>query len=233
VTGSSKARLKSRKGVSSRVAILSAAVAILLVSALGAFEYVQLSDLQSQNRTLSSEASTYSSEVTNYDSSISELQAENQNYSAQLSAVNGSFSDLVQTWTSHVLKFETVDGDFFFKSAVLEDYLPNATMMWSGTTMGLGGTYVGTDNISLTLQTFLEADTSFNMSIDSFNVTNISNGTGDIGANLSFTGSSVTWGALAGTISANYVYLHQNGEWLISQEDWNFESFSTQYAQAG
>jgi hypothetical protein len=197
-------------GVSTRAAILAALLAVVLVSAIGVSEYIQVNDLQGQNRMLSSEALSYS---------------------AQLSAANGSSGNLAQTLISHVLKLQVVNGSFFFKSEILQDYLPNATMKWSGTTMGLGGTYVGTGNISLVFQAFFGQAISLNTSIDSFNVTNISSGTGDIGANLSFTGRSPIWGAFNGTVSASYHYVFQNGNWLISQEDWNFESFYQQYTQ--
>lgn len=197
-------------------------IVLLLASAVGAYEYVIANNLQSENRTLSSEASSYSSD-----------------YSAQLSAYSANSAALVQTLISHVLNLQSVNGHFFNRTKALEDYLANATMTWSGTmtmsgtnvTGGIGDTDVGTSDIGGTLRTFFGEATSLYITIDSFNVTNVSSGTGDIRANLSFAGSTAIWGAINGTVSASYQFVHESGGWLISKEDWDFETFDVQFAQ--
>jgi len=183
-------------------------VAVLLVSLFGALEYVQVTNLKSQNRVLTS--------------SLSELQSENQNLGAQVTG--NSSADLTQAWLSHLAKLANANI-----TGAAEDYTPNAKMIYYGVTFGLGGNYTGTGNIRETLQALFGEATNFHFTIETFNSTIQSNASADIGANLSFAGLNHIMGEFNGTISAEYHYIYQNGAWLISDEYWNFETGNFQY----
>ena len=95
------------------MAILAALTAVILVSLLGAFEYVQVSNLESQNRAFSSMITRYNSEIANY--------------------TRNNSTDVAQSWILHLSKLDNRDTN-----GTLDDYTPNATVIWSGTTQGLG-----------------------------------------------------------------------------------------------
>ena len=222
---------KSTRSSRSRLTTLGALVFVLLVSLFGALEYSQVSSLQSQNRTLSSSVVSYSSELKTFTHYQTKLEAANAQQLEDTCAGEGcdliqgsNSSALSQAWLLHLAKLE----EFDIQGAV-EDYAPNATMIWVGDTQGLGGTYNGS-NLEFALQVFPGGSNSFSLAIQSFNSTTLPNGTAIIAALLAFTGSSNVDGSFHGTISASYQYISQNGIWLISQERWNFQSFTVQYA---
>lgn len=214
--------LNLRKGASSRVAITVALTAIILISIFGALEYAQVADLESENRSLSS--------------SVSELQAENQNLSVGLSGSSNG-SELVQTWLYHLAKLQSANT-----TEALDDYAPNATVVWSGDIYGWGGNFTGTSEIGTHLQDWFQSNgvntfvcncfvpANLYLRIESFNSTSTPSGTAGIGATLFFAGSSHLYGAFNGTVSTEYQYFYQNGGWLISQEHWSFETFDIQYS---
>jgi hypothetical protein len=209
-------KVEHTRGMSSRIAIVIALAALILTSLFAAFEYAQVANLRSQNRTLSSIAASYNSDVANYTSS----------------------AGLVQSWTSHLTKLENLNT-----SSALEDYAPNATMVVSGAASiggfsGLPGNYTGTNEIKNALDFFFGNTTHYqayvhtqsaHVAIESFNVTGLSDGNSTIEADLALTGESRVFGAFNATISTSYQYTYQNTAWLISQEDWNFTYFDVQY----
>ena len=194
--------VETRSKKPSRTTLAIAGLILLLV--LAAFEYSQVAELESQNRN---------------------LRTENQSLSAQASYASINSSLVFQAWLSHLDKIQS--GNI---SEALTDYAQYPTMSWSGYSNGMGGNYIGVAEINLTLQTFSARMTSLHFTVESFNSTVYPNGTRDIGAFMAFTGSKSSIGTFNGTLSAKYQYVYQGGKWLISQEDWNFESFFTEYA---
>lgn len=197
--------MKSRNGVASRTAVAIALVALVMTSLFLAFEYAQVGSLEAQNGALGSRVTSLS----NYDSNS---------------------TGLVQAWLAHLFAMEKTQVSVA-ESAVLQAYEPNATMVFSGNTQGLGGTYEGTSNIGLVLHTWIEPASTLNITVKSFSYALNSNGTAEIGAALGFVGYSHINGNFSGSVSASYDYVYHNGSWLISQEDWNFERYVVQYAE--
>ena len=202
-----------------------------MVSLFGALEYSQASNLQSQNRALSSSVLSYSSEVKTYTHGLARLEAASVQQLKDTCTGDGcsllqgnNSSPLSGPWLLHLAKLEELDV-----AGAANDYAPNATVIWVGDTQGFGGTYNGTSDIEFLLQSFIGGMNGFSLAIQSFNSTSPPNGTADISALLAFTGSSNISGNFNGTISASYQYANENGNWLISQEIWNFQSFTVQH----
>jgi hypothetical protein len=191
-----------RGGVSSRI-VLVALAAMILIALPSAFEYSQVASIQGQNKS---------------------LQSENQKMSTQVSAASLNSSRLSQAWLSHLYKLESINI-----TGALADYAPNPIMNWTGNTHGFGGLYRGTAAINETLWYFLASTTSLYFTIESFNSTLQQNGTASIGAVIALVGHKSSFGMFNGTVSMKYQYAYQNGSWLISREDWNFETLVTPY----
>lgn len=199
--------LDSRRGGLSRLHTLLALVVIVFVF-VGTLAYLDILNLEGQNISYSSQVSSYSSVV-----------------KSGFGAVNKTAA--LQAWVIHTSQIDAANV-----SGILEGYVPNATMIWTGNTQGLGGTYTGTSNIRFTYQTFLGGTTRFRLTVDSVNATIPSNATGtvDIAAVLNFTGTDAILGNFTGGLATSYVYVDSNGSWLISRENWNFVSFETEFA---
>jgi hypothetical protein len=195
---------KSRRDAYGLAVAAAAFAAVVLIALVAALEYSQLSDLESQNKSLSS----------SYSIASVELQK------------NLNSSDVLNVWLAHIAHLDSLNT-----TAAVQDYASNATMIWSGTTQGFGGTYNGAANIGLTLRTFLNNASNFQITVESFNATRppSPNGTAAIEATLEFSGSDHILGNFNGGIVTTYLYIYQNGRWLISQEDWNFTSFTTEF----
>ena len=226
--------MKKRKGISSPTTITISLVAILLASIFGVLEYIQSNNLHNQNNELSSSLSSYSS-------GVSELQSETQSLGAQLAEGSNASSNVFQSWIAHLSKLQRFDPN-----SALADYAPNATVVWSGDTQGWGGNYTGRSEIGTILNSWFQengngtatypialAPNSLYLRIDSTNITREASGGISIGARLDFSGQSRILGAFNGTISSKSVYVPQNGTWLISREDWHFETFNMQYSRIG
>jgi hypothetical protein len=210
------------------VGILCAVVAILLVSALAAYEYIQANNLESQNIAESSTVASYSSEAAGY------------TLGAQLTDIGNSSAEFIPSWILHLAKLENGNA-----TGALRDYASNATVMWTGDAGGWGGNFTGSSEIGVHLQQFFQnkgtvpngyasfSPINLYLTVKSFNVTRQPNGTAEIGAALFFSGSSRLYGLFNGTVSSEYEYVHQSGGWLISQEHWNFETLDLQFGVGG
>lgn len=118
-------------------------------------------------------------------------------------------------------------------AAATLDYASDAVMVWAGDAQGCEGTYQGTRNIEYTLETFISGINSINFTIQSVDASYPLNGSVNVVANLSFVGSGHLPGSFNGTVSAFYSYVYEGDVWLISQEVWNFASFTTEYSGLG
>jgi hypothetical protein len=113
------------------------------------------------------------------------------------------------------------------------DFAQNGAMVWTGTTQGLGGTYVGQGNIRVTLQTAIGSASALSYSIVSFNASGSTSNPNVAGASavLSFNGKSAILGIFNGTINAKYEYVNQNGAWIIQKETSDYATFNVQFSQ--
>jgi hypothetical protein len=178
-------------------------VALIVVLFLSGYEYGLVASLQKDNSSLRSQ-------IIEYDES----------------QAPGSPTVVVEAFNSHLSHMDSRNLD-----ATTKDYTPTATMIWFGTTQGLGGTYKGSNEINLTYEAFLGQMTNLTYSIHSENATLFTNQTASLNASLYFAGESHILGRFNGTVSAAYSYTDASGSWLISQEDSNFTSFDVQYSQ--
>jgi len=205
------------EGSASRIRILAglAVVAILLVSLLAILEFEQASSLQSENEALSK--------------SISSLKSQNQNLTSVMTSISGNEpAEAEAAFLVHLSDLDTRNV-----TLALLDYAPNATMIYSGTTLGIGGTYNGSANIKYTLETFIGGDKSLNFTSTSVKANRIAFEAVDLMSNITFTGSSSILGNFNGTVVASYSYSLQQGRWVILQEDWNFTSYQSQFSLYG
>ncbi len=112
------------------------------------------------------------------------------------------------------------------------DFTSNGVMIWSGNTQGLGGTYSGQSNIKFTLSTAIGGATALSYTISNFTAKgNPSNpNIAEATAVLNFTGNSHILGNFNGVIDSTFDYVNQGGQWLISQENSYYQSFTTQFS---
>jgi len=178
--------------------LVFAVALVVLSSSFGIYEYAQVTSLQSQNSSLSSQFASYT------------------NHASNLTAA-------FQALRSHLYNLEGQNV-----SVALEDYAPNATVVWSGTTQGLGGTYIGTQDIGKLLQAWMGGDRNLTIVAKSLNGSRASDGTADIDASLAFSGVDHVLGEINGTVAATYLFEYQ-GSWVIVHEDWVFKTFNVQF----
>lgn len=116
-------------------------------------------------------------------------------------------------------------------NGLVNDYTPTGSIVWSGITQGLGGTYSGPGQIRLLFSTAVGAARTLSYTVQSFNVTGGSGGCMNADALLNFNGTSSILGEFNGTITATYSYVLSSGTWLISEENWNYKAFNIQFSQ--
>jgi WD40 repeat protein len=118
-------------------------------------------------------------------------------------------------------------------SAMVSQYARDASVLWMGQASGLTGIYNGTGNIDLLFNASFFGPKSTELAIG--NVTQkvlaASAWSAVVNSSFSFLGESSLQGNFSGSVSAmdSYVYSAASGNWLISQETWNFRSFNVQY----
>lgn len=170
-----------------------------------------------------------SSIITSVTGSQSSTSGVSVSTSSEFTNVNGpppsGFSQsVVQT---HVANINARNVD-----ATVADYTSGATMVWSGDTQGLGGTYSGSSNIRFTYETAIGGASALSYTLSNFTAygtssnANIAVATGT----LNFTGTSHVLGNFQGIIYFTYDYVNQGGSWLIQQESSYYQSFTTQYS---
>jgi len=106
-------------------------------------------------------------------------------------------------------------------SALASGYESNATVEWTGSADGLGGSHVGEQNITALLSVFLTR--SPNMTIS--NVTQTIQPEGSYWVVIStfdFAGYAPVAGKIHGEVAAHDSFVHTGNAWLIAGETWNF-----------
>jgi len=175
------------------------------------------------NSVISTGISSITSSITGT-SSGQTATSSNTNFVASGAAPSGFSESVLQTHIANVNARNVL--------AAVADYTPGATMIWQGNTQGLGGTYTGSSNIRFTYQTAIGGATSLSYTISNFTSSGVSgNANAAIAtATENFTGSSKVLGNFHGVIQATYDYVNQNGQWLIQQENSNYQSFITEFS---
>lgn len=197
-------------------------IAILLVlvivsSSILAYEYLMAASLQRQNQSLSGQNRSLSSDLATQSASYAQLE------SSYLADANTT--PVLQSFQLHTAHIDEKNA-----TAVASDYASNATMIWEGTTFGLGGSYTGSGNIEFTWQTFLGGAKNVTVTIRSVNATALANETVMLHADLFFEGYSVVVGSFNATTSGTYSYVFFSGAWKIAQEVTLFTQAHTEYS---
>jgi hypothetical protein len=109
---------------------------------------------------------------------------------------------------------------------IMQQYSSNSLVIWEGNAQGLGGTYSGYGNINLLYDKAIGSASTFNMKILSYSQRNISSSEAEVNSSVSMTGKSTYLGNMSATISIAAVYEYTSSGWQISNETWNFLSFS-------
>ena len=115
--------------------------------------------------------------------------------------------------------------------AVVSQFEGNANVTWTGRANGLTGLYVGTTDIGLLLNAFLGKATFLAFANETQQIAVASSRLATVNSSFSFSGQSSTFGNFSGAVRAqdSLAYTATTGEWLISQEIWNFSSFNVQF----
>jgi len=109
---------------------------------------------------------------------------------------------------------------------IMQQYGTNSLVIWKGNTQGLGGTYSGYGNINILYDKAIGSASSFNMKILSYSQRNISSSEAEVNSSVSMTGKSTYLGNMSATINITAVYDYTSSGWQISNETWNFLTFT-------
>jgi len=133
-------------------------------------------------------------------------------------------------FAQHLLSFSS--GNV---SAVVSQYEGNATVTWMGhgeEFCFLAGLYAGSNDIRILFGVFLgRVAPALEIGNATWTVTPEANGSVVVNSTFDFAGHGPVYGVANGTVSAQdtYVYSTTNGAWLVSQETWDFLTFSSQF----
>ncbi len=135
----------------------------------------------------------------------------------------GNLAEVRSTFDSHVQSISNRDI-----SSVMQQYQTNSLLVWEGynNAQGLGGTYTGSGNIQLLYDKALGSAQVFNLNILSYHQQNISTSLATVNATLGMSGQSTFLGNISGTVSVQVNYIPSGSSWVISNETWNFITFS-------
>jgi hypothetical protein len=117
-------------------------------------------------------------------------------------------------------------SDFSMGNATLltGGYLPNATLDWTGTARNLEGEYDGSGVIGKFYSEYFSTFTSASVQNETYTVQAVGRGA-TVNGSLELIGSATSGQSMTATITAQADYVHVNGEWVISSETWDFQSF--------
>jgi hypothetical protein len=147
-----------------------------------------------------------------------------------------AYAQLATSFTNHVFFLSSRNV-----SAIVSQYEDNATVTWIGRAHGIRGLFNGTKSIFLLMNvSFIGHGTAFALGDVTRNIVDIKAKSAAVNSSFAVFGQNGFEGSAAigdfnGTVSAqdSYVYSVADGVWLISQETWNFTSFSSQVTQIG
>jgi hypothetical protein len=116
-------------------------------------------------------------------------------------------------------------------SAMDSQYASNATVTWMGQAAGLTGNYSGAGNIGILLKGFLGRFTSFSVENVTRGEVAVSGDVATVNSSFDLAGQSPVVGNVSAKVSAqdSFAQSTSDGPWLVSQETWNFLSYSEQY----
>lgn len=123
-------------------------------------------------------------------------------------------------------------------SATVSQYTDDANVTYEGQAAGLQGNYTGTSDIRILIAADISKTTLFfiaNETQPSIQVETM--GSGDsvvsvvVNSTFNFRGESPVFGNINGTVSARTTFVpgSASGNWLISNETWNYLSYWVQY----
>ncbi len=129
-------------------------------------------------------------------------------------------SGLRASFNQHLLNLEN------YTSALYSDYADNATVVWTGRTAGLGGTYVGANNLRLLYDAALLSVHNLSLTLTGYTEVVNSSSKATVVTGFNISGRSNFLGPFNGSIQASLTYQFERGAWKIVNENWNFVQFS-------
>jgi len=114
-------------------------------------------------------------------------------------------------------------------ASLLNDYLPNGAIVWSGESGGLSGTYRGFNAIRTFLSTVLTSSERVNITIiegPSVKWSDSKSATVSIGIRVS--GTSYIIGRFEGVASVHCELIMTDNGWKISSEKWHYSEFTSE-----
>lgn len=109
-------------------------------------------------------------------------------------------------------------------------YAPLANVTWTGDTSGLsplGGTYEGRGHIEILYGSWLGKDSSLSANITNFSQETTSPSVEDVTFSLTMAGNSSVLGAFGLVANLTQAWNYEGGQWQISNEIWNFTTYTT------
>jgi len=122
-------------------------------------------------------------------------------------------------------------SDFSSGNATLltADYLPNATLEWTGTARNLEGAYDGVGIIDQFYSKYFATFTSASVQNDTYTVQAVGKGA-TVNGTLDLIGAATSGQSMTATVTAQADYVHVDGVWMISSETWSFQTFYIEQA---
>jgi hypothetical protein len=110
---------------------------------------------------------------------------------------------------------------------VLEQYAPHPTVVWTGNTGGLGGTYTGVENVQILYAGALSTAKTINLTVENYTSSATSASQVNSTYDINMTGYSPILGNLSGTIAVEIEWVYNGTAWTIQNENWNYVVFNT------
>ena len=110
---------------------------------------------------------------------------------------------------------------------VLSQYTNNATVVWTGQTGGLGGTYHGTSNIQILYAGALSTAKTLSLTLENYTAQSIDSTHANSTFGLHLVGYSPVLGNVTAHIQAEVAWIYNGTGWAIQGENWNYLTFTS------
>lgn len=203
------------------MAIVAVVVVIIIVAAVAGVLLLGKSTTSTPVTTTSSVSPPTSSTTTSATSPSSVSSSASSTSST--SATGSANLATLQTATNlHITNIESRNIP-----VVLTQYTSHPTVIWTGNTGGLGGTYSGTENVQILYSGALSTAKTIALTVANYSATAISSTEANTTFDMNMTGYSPILGNLSGMITAQITWVYNGTAWQIQNENWNYVVFNT------
>jgi hypothetical protein len=110
---------------------------------------------------------------------------------------------------------------------VLTQYTSHPTVVWTGNTGSLGGTYSGIENIQILYSGSLSSAKQIALTIQNYSSNTVSSSQVNSTFGMNMTGYSPILGNISGIIQVSIEWVYNGTGWQIQNENWNYVVFNT------